>query len=79
MRIPLSVLKSQHGERLRIRSEKRVVKRAISNLFVKVKGMDTKIANLRLQFEQDFWFLKKLGSKDGELGVKVLGKVKGSS
>jgi len=88
VRISLSVLKSQHGERLRIRSEKRVVKRAISNLFVKVKGMDTKIANLRLQLKQDFgfsknwvqrmenWVLKSLGKLRAEVRSRLLKKLK---
>ena len=46
MKIPLSVLKWQQRQRLRVRNLKSVVKRAISNLFVKVKGMDTKIKEL---------------------------------
>ena len=56
MKIPRSILKSQHGERLRVRSEKRVVKRAISNLFVKIKDVDTKGADLQLKLKNDFGF-----------------------
>ena len=56
VKIPRSILKSQHGERLRVRSEKRVVKRAISNLFVKIKDVDTKVADVRLKLKNDFGF-----------------------
>ena len=41
--------------------------------------MDTKTANLRLQLKQGFGFFEKPGSQDGELGVQVVGKVKGRS
>ena len=30
-----------------------------------------------MTIEVGFWFLEKLGSKDGELGVEIVGKVKG--
>ena len=49
-------------ERLSVCSLKRVVKREILYKFVKVKGMDTKTANLRLQLKQGFGFFEKPGS-----------------
>ena len=42
VKLPSSVLKSEYGERLKLRSEKRVLKRAISDLFVKIQRMDRK-------------------------------------
>ena len=58
MRLPGSILLSQHGKRLRMRSEKRVVKRTVSNLFVKLKSMESEIADLRLKLKSCFGFSK---------------------
>ena len=56
VKLPASVLRSQHGQRLQRRSQKRVVKRTISNLFVKMKALDKQLADLRLSLKTDFGF-----------------------
>ena len=40
VKLPWNIMKSQSGERLKRRSEKRVLKRAVSDLFVKINRMD---------------------------------------
>ena len=56
VRLPETVLKSEYGERLKKRSEKRVVKRAISDLFVKIQRIDRNLAGLRLYLNQSLGF-----------------------
>ena len=56
VKLPSSVLKSEYGERLKLRSEKRVLKRAISDLFVKIQRMDRKLAEIRLHLNQSLGF-----------------------
>ena len=73
VRLPGSILLSQHGKRLRMQSEKRVVKRTVSNLFVaEVNGL----RNCRLAFEAKIlvWIFEQLDSENGELGFKVFEK-----
>ena len=76
VRLPGSILLSQHGKRLRMRSEKRVVKRTVSNLFVKLKSISYGLRNCRLAFEAKIllWFFEQLDSEHGKLGFKVFGK-----
>ena len=56
VKLPSTVLKSEYGESLKLRSEKRVLKRAISDLFVKIQRMDRKLAEIRLHLSQSLGF-----------------------
>ena len=88
VKLPMSILKSHQGERLKARSEKRVLKKTISDLFVKIKAMDMRIAGLRLQLRQDFgfsvhwiqkmenWVMKSLGKVRAEIKKRLLGKIR---
>ena len=76
VRLPGSFLLSQHGKRLRMRSEKRVVKRTVSNLFVKLKSMDSEIADLRLQLKSCFGFSNNWIQKMENWVLKSLGKMR---
>ena len=60
-------------ERLRMWREKRVVKRTVSNLFEKVKTMDSKIADLRLKLKFDLDF-QITGFRKWKTAVKVFGE-----
>ena len=55
----MTVLRSEYGERLKKRSEKRVLKRAISDLFVKIQRIDRNLAGLRLYLNQSLGFSNK--------------------
>ena len=57
-------------------SEKRVVKRTVSNLFVKLKSMDSKIADLSLTLKSDFGFSNNWIQKIANRVLKSLGKVR---
>ena len=59
VRLPVTVLRSEYGERLKKRSEKRVMKRAISDLFVKIQRVDRNLAGLRLYLNQSLGFSNK--------------------
>ena len=48
VKLPVNIMKSEYGERLKKRSEKRVLKRAVSDLFVKIHRMDKEMAERRL-------------------------------
>ena len=76
VRLPGSILLSQHGKRLRMRSEKRVVKRTVSNLFVKLKSMDSEIADLRLKLKSCFGFSNNWIQKMKNWVLKSLRKVR---
>ena len=76
VRLPGSILLSQHGKRLRMRSEKRVVKRRVSNLFVKLKSMDSEIADLRLKRKSFVGFSNNWIQKMENWVLKSLGKVR---
>ena len=52
VKLPWNIMKSQYGERLKRRSEKRVLKRAVSDLFVKINRMDQNMAEHRLHLKQ---------------------------
>ena len=56
VKLPTSILKSEYGERLKMSSEKRVVKRAISDLFIKIKRLDKRLAEIRLHLNQSLGF-----------------------
>ena len=55
VKLPVNIMKSEYGVRLKKRSEKRVLKRAVSDLFVKISHMDKKMATAGV-FEADIWF-----------------------
>ena len=88
VKLPMSISKSHQGERVKARSEKRVLKKTISDLFVKIKAMDMRIAGLRLQLRQDFgfsvhwiqkmenWVMKSLGKMRAEIKKRLLGKLR---
>ena len=52
MKIPASVEKTGYGQRLRRRSERRVIKRAISDLYVKMKQTEMEIVDANLYLMQ---------------------------
>ena len=56
VKLPVNIMKSEYGARLKKRSEKRVLKRAVSDLFVKVSRMDKKMAEQRVYLKQTFGF-----------------------
>ena len=53
VKIPTSVDKTDYGQRLKHRSEKRVLKRAISDLYVKMKRTEKEIADVNLYLMQN--------------------------
>ena len=53
LKIPASIERSQYGKRMKSRSEKRVLRRAISDLYVKIKKADIKIAEMNLVLSQE--------------------------
>ena len=77
VKIPLSVLKLQHGERLRCAQWKEGCKKSNLEFFCKGEGSGYQDCEFKITFKTVFFFLEKLGSKDGELGVEIVGKVKG--
>ena len=56
MKLPWNIMNSEYGERLKKRSEKRVLKRAISDLFVKIHRLDKSMAEQRLILKQTLGF-----------------------
>ena len=58
MKLPKSIIGSQHGQRIQSRNQKRVVKRAVSNLFVRIKSVERRIAELRVHLMMEFGFSK---------------------
>ena len=48
VKLPRSILMTEYGRRLRAKSEHKVLKRAISTLFVKIKKVDVKVASVNL-------------------------------
>ena len=53
VKIPTSVDKTDYGQRLKNRSEKRVLKRAISDLYVKMQRTEKEIADANLYLMQN--------------------------
>ena len=53
VRLPSSIEKSEYGQRLKGRSENKVIKRAVSDLFVKIKHAEMDIAKLNLCLMQE--------------------------
>ena len=60
----------------KVKSEKRVVKRTVSNLFVKLKSMDSEIADLRLKLKSFVGFSNNWIQKMENWVLKSLGKVR---
>ena len=56
IRLPESVTKAEYGERLKRRSKKKVIKRTISNLFVKIHRVNREMAERKLHLNQDLGF-----------------------
>jgi len=56
VKLPTNVSGSQFGGRLQSRSEKRVVKRTIGDLFVKIKNLDEELAKLKLHLNVEMGF-----------------------
>ena len=50
---PSNMEKSEYGQRLKRRSEKKIIKRAISDLFVKIKHAEIDIGKLNLHLLQE--------------------------
>ena len=48
VKLPRSILMTEYGRRLRAKSEHKVLKRAISTLFVKIKKVDVKVASVNV-------------------------------
>ena len=53
VKIPASMERSRYGKRMKSRSEKRVLRRTISDLYVKIKKADVKVAELNLVLSQE--------------------------
>ena len=51
VKIPTSIQNSAYGMRLKSRSEDRVLKRAISEQYSKVKGVNEKVAGIKVALE----------------------------
>ena len=56
MKLQKRIIGSQHGQRIQSRSQKRVVKRAVSNVIVRIKAMDKKLAGIRVHLKMEFGF-----------------------
>ena len=56
VKLPTNISGSQFGGRLQSRSEKRVVKRTIGDLFVKIKKLDEQLADLKLHLNVEMGF-----------------------
>ena len=72
VKLPKSIVGSQHGQRIQNHSQKRVLKRAISNLFVRIKSMDKKVAELRVNLKMEFGFSKDWIQRMDKWVVKLL-------
>ena len=59
VKLPTNISGSQFGGRLQSRSEKRVVKRTIGDLFVKIKKLDEQLADLKLHLNVEMGFSNK--------------------
>ena len=59
VKLPTNISGSQFGGRLQSRSEKRVVKRTIGDLFVKIKKLDEQLADLKLHLNIEMGFSNK--------------------
>ena len=59
VKLPTNISGSQFGGRLQSRSEKRVVKRTIGDLFVKIKNLDEQLADLKLHLNVEMGFSNK--------------------
>ena len=53
VRLPSNIEKSEYGQRIKGRSEKKVIKRAVSDLIVKIKHVEMDIAKLNLFLMQE--------------------------
>ena len=79
---------SHQEECLKARSEKRVLNKTFSELFVKIKAMDMRIERLQLQLRQDFgvsvhwnpkmenWVRKSLRKVRAEVRKCLMGKIR---
>jgi len=67
VKIPASIERSQYGKRMKSRSEKRVLRRTISDLYVKIKKADIKIAEMNLVLSQELQ-MPKDGERESEDG-----------
>ena len=76
VRLPVSVMNSGYGERLKRRSEKRVIKRTISNLFVKIQKVNKDVAEKKLILRQDLGFIQKTVNWVGASLKKSAAKVR---
>ena len=56
VKLPTNMGKTEFGGRLQGRSEKRVLKRTIGDLFVKMKRLDEELAGLKLQLNVEMGF-----------------------
>jgi hypothetical protein len=52
VKLLVNIMKSEYGERLKKRSEKRVLKRAVSDLFVLIHRMDKEMSERCLHLKQ---------------------------
>ena len=59
VKMPNNISSSQYGNRLTLqgRSEKRVMKRTIGDLFVKLKRLDEELAKIRLHLNVEMGFM----------------------
>ena len=87
VKLPRSILMTEYGRRLRAKSEHKVLKRAISTLFVKIKKVDVKIAsvNVHLNLEMGMtngwiertgrWIMNSLKEGRNQLKKKLNNKL----
>ena len=59
VKLPTNMEKTDFGGRLQGRSEKRVLKRTIGDLFVKIKKLDKELAGLKLHLNDEMGFSNK--------------------
>ena len=76
VKIPASIERSQYGKRMKSRSEKRVLRRAISDLYVKIKKADIKIAEMNLVLSQELQMPKGWRERIGRWVLKSLKEIK---
>ena len=69
---PSNMEKSEYGQRLKRRSEKKIIKRAISDLFVKIKHAEIDIGKLNLHLLQELKTPEKWVERMGNWALNSL-------
>ena len=72
VRLPSSIEKSEYGQRLKGRSENKVIKRAVSDLFVKIlKACGNGYCEVKSMFDARVKNAGRMDEKNGKLGFEL--------